>query len=193
MARIKGAALREFVRWYSGRAGIDAVEELLAGLSPGARAAFDLRRSDLGILQTEWYPAGVVHELLDRIVKDLPVAERTSMARESARAIMDATLKGVYRMLFRAMMSPDRYAKNAQTLWSRYYDTGKIQKTAGGPWAHQTIIGGWEAHHPVLCDLHVASAEYIYQAMGCREVQVRRTGCVSEGGPVCSFEVTWRG
>jgi len=30
-----------------------------------------------------------------------------------------------------------------------------------------------------------------YEAMGCRNVRVRRLSCISTGGSECSYSVTW--
>lgn len=153
----------------------------------------DVHRGEPVVLASKWYEAAIIHRLLEALTSGMTPAEQAELARDGARAVMDATLRGVYRLLFRTMMSPSRYATHAQTLWDRYYDTGRMAKRTLGPSAHATEISAWAGHHPLLCDLHVESARYIYAAMGCRDVRVTRTGCVSRGAALCSFEVRWAG
>lgn len=186
-ARVKGAALAEFLRWYvrgHGRARLDA-------LPVAVRTALEIDPSGIGVVASTWYEAADIHALLDSIVAGLSPAERTALTVDGARATMEATLRGLYRLLFRTMMSPESYARRAQMLWDRYYDTGTMTKLAPEPGVHTTEIRDWGGHHAVLCDLHLESARFIYEAMACREVTVRRTGCTSKGAPFCAFEVRW--
>ena len=105
--------------------------------------------------------------------------------------IIDSKVHGVYRWLFQTMMSPERYARKAQKLFSRYYDPGTMAKTPLGDAGHLTIVRDSGGHHPLLCDMLVHTSEYVYTAFGCRNVNAPRTACVSEGAPECRFEITW--
>ena len=186
-ARVKGAALAEFLRWYvgtHGRGRLDALPEQV-------RTALEIDPRAIGVVASNWYAASDIHALLDSLVAGLDPAARASLTVNGARAVMEATLRGFYRLLFRTMMTPERYARRAQMLWDRYYDTGTMTKVARAEGVHATEIRSWAGHHPVLCDLHLESARYIYEAMGCKQVSVRRTGCTSTGAAFCSFEVRW--
>jgi len=186
--QIKGAALAEFLRWYTtvhGHARLQALPEPVL-------EALDLSQRGAVVLASKWYPAPVVHQLLESLVRDLSATERRQLVVDGARAVMEATLRGVYRLLFRTMMSPARYAQHSQKLWDRYYSSGRMTKRLVAPNVHATEIADWPGHHPLLCDLHVESARYIYAAMRCESVDVQRTTCVSIGAPICSFEVRWR-
>jgi hypothetical protein len=97
----------------------------------------------------------------------------------------------VYRVLFETMMSPARYAKNAQKLFSRYYDAGTMTKTALSPTSHRSTVTGWQAHHPFLCELLLYTGVYVYRAMGCKDVKMERTACVGDGASECTFLTTW--
>src|SRR5258706_5720445 len=116
--RIKGAAIREFLLWYAGAYGPDQLPALSARMRPEHRVLFDVKQRHLGVIASEWYPAKALHELLDLITQGMSPAEREKLAREGAQATIQATLRGVYRLLFETMMSPERYARNAQKLVS---------------------------------------------------------------------------
>jgi len=117
--------------------------------------------------------------------------ERQSFAREAAKATMDQNMKGVYRLLFEALMTPERYAKRAQQLFDRFYDAGTITKEVVARNVHLTRIQGWTSHHPVLCDVMLYTGEYVYPFLGCRHVVVRRFECISRGDRICKYEVRW--
>jgi hypothetical protein len=154
------------------------------------RVHFDLADPALGVLASSWYPAPAIHALLDGFLAD-HASDRQALAREGARATIDATLTGVYRWLFETMMTPDRYGRNAQKLFSRYYEPGTMTKAPLGERGHLSIVRDWPGHHRLLCDMLVHTAEYVYAALGCRDVRSPRTACVSDGAPECRFEITW--
>jgi hypothetical protein len=187
---LKGAGIVPFLRWYCGHFGEEQLRRAASALPAADRAHFDLRDGLLGVLASSWYPAPVVHALLDRLQLEHP-GQRELLAREGARAVIDTTLRGVYRWLFETMMTPERYGRNAQKLFSRYNDTGVMTKEPLPPAGHLSRVRDWSGHHPLLCDMLLHTADYVYSALGCREVKVRRVTCVSEGAPECRFDITW--
>jgi hypothetical protein len=191
VGQIKGAPIVEFLRWYTSAYGRDALVGLLAGIELSPRVSLNLSYEHFGLLSSDWYPARAFHEVLDRVVARTPPERVAWLARESARAVIATTLKGIYRVLFSFMMSPARYAQNAQQLFGRYYRPGTFLKLPLGSRGHRTVIRDWPGHHPLLCEMIVYTGEYVYEAMGCRDVEMRRTGCISDGASECSFETTW--
>ena len=190
-AHIKGVGIRQFVSWYVAKWGEPRLLEYVASLPPHAQSAFDPSKPLLGIIASEWYPAPAFHALIDLMLEQYPPEQRRSFAREAARATIDTTLKGIYRFLFETNMTPDRYLRRAQQLFSRFYDTGIIEKTKIGQNTHRSVITGWTSHHPVLCDLLLYMGEYVYPALGCRNVTARRISCVSTGDADCSYDISW--
>jgi hypothetical protein len=191
-ARIKGAAVREFLRWYLEKLGPAAFAAARSKMPASLRTHFDLDGELLGVVSSVWYPAPAVHALLDVLLAGVSASERTRLAREGARAVLRVTLSGIYAGVFRLMMTPDRYARYSQRLWERFYDTGTMTKEVLSPRHHRTVISDWGAHHPFICELHTWSSEHIYTAMGCRNAVVERLGCVAEGADACSFDIRWR-
>lgn len=189
VAHIKGAAVLPLLDWYERRFGSARLAALVRGL--GAGTPFEPREPQFGVLASAWYEAGPIHALLEAMFADLAPEERPSFAREGGRAIIEATLTGVYRWLFQAMMTPERYARNAQRLFGRFYDGGVLQKEILGPRHQRTHVTAWRAHHRIICDFFAASNEYTYSAMGCRGVVVVRTACIDDGAAECTFETTW--
>lgn len=192
LGRVKGAALREFLRYLHGTLPDGELERRLQALDEETRSALDISKSRVGVLASSWYPASAIHTLLDQAFALDANVDYTRDIQAGAAAVMTATLHGIYKVLFRTMMSPARYAKHAQKLWSRYYDRGQVTKIEAGPTAQRTEIRDWTSHHRVLCDLNYAAARHIYEAMGCHDVEARRIACVSHGDDHCGFEITWR-
>jgi hypothetical protein len=190
--RIKGAGIRPFLVWYAARYGAGRLLAAAAAIPPAQRAGLDLDDPCLGVLASSWYPAASIHALLDELLAGVPADQHAELAREGARAIIDSTLKGVYRLLFQTMMTPERYARNAQALFARFYDTGTMEKTPLAPAGHLSRVRDWSSHHPMLCEFIGHTAEYVYAALGCRDVKVRRSACVALGGEECRFEITWK-
>lgn len=143
------------------------------------------------MLASQWFPARAIHALLDRMMAEHTPDERQRFARDGAKAIIEHTLTGVYRWLFQLMMTPDRYGRSAQRLFSRYYEPGTMTKTALGEAGHLSIVRDWAGHHPLLCDFLIHTAQYVYTELGCKNVVVRRTACRATGEDHCRFEITW--
>jgi hypothetical protein len=190
-ARIKGSHMRPFLAWYTSQGGQERTGRLVDGVPEQYRSLFDPLRPDLGILDSSWYPAEPIHALLDGILEGVSAGDRTSFAREGARVAMEATLRGVYRFLFEMMMTPDRYLKKAQVLFSRYNEPGTVTKTEIAPRTHLSVIRDWTGHHPYICELMFYASIAIYENMGCRNVVGRRIACVSEGAAECRYTIEW--
>lgn len=190
-AHVKGSGVLPILEYYAAQQGRARLLRLLGELPPDMARLFDLQDEHLGVLVSLWYPAPVVHRLLERMTANATREESTAFIRGASEAVVGATLNGVYRFLFQLMMSPERYVRNVQKLFGRFFDDGVVVKEARGPNAHRTTIRDWHGHHPLLCECFVFSSTYIYTSFGCRDVQSRRTTCVSEGAPVCTFEHSW--
>jgi hypothetical protein len=52
-------------------------------------------------------------------------------------------------------------------------------------------IHNWSGHHPFVCDMNIAAATAIYQAMGQKRVSTQRVACIAEGGPLCRYITSW--
>jgi hypothetical protein len=190
--KVKGVAIREFVWWYGQKHGQERLSRAVTHMRAAERSLLVAGDAHLGVISSDWYAAATVHALLDALTLGASEAERQELAREGAQAAIQATLRGVYRLLFQAMMSPDRYARDAQKLFSRYYNTGLMEKTATSPTSHRSVVREWTSHHPLLCDFILYTGIYVYGAMGCRDVALKKTACVSRGDRECVFTVDWK-
>jgi hypothetical protein len=189
--RIKGSGVQPFLAWYAATWGEGRLARHATWIPTEYHSYVHVNEPLLGVLPSAWYPAPAIHAILDAVEVDHSPEERATIVRDGARAIIDATLTGVYRWLFQTMMTPDRYARNSGRLFSRYYEPGVMTKTKLGATGHLTTVDGWGAHHPILCEFLVHTAAYVYGQLGCRDLNVRRTACVRNGDADCRFEVTW--
>ena len=192
-ASIKGVAVREFVRWYAEEVGAKHFRACVESMPKDVRQQLDEHAPALGLVSSKWYPAKIIFALMDAIEAQIPAEELPSFAMRGAAAVMDVTLSGVYRILFRMMATPERYAKYGQKLWLTYYDSGSfiIVPEPGGNGATCTI-SRWKAHHPLICAINRGASIAIYRAMGCREVGCVRESCVSDGATACRFVTRWK-
>jgi hypothetical protein len=184
-------AAREFVRWYHNVYGDEAVQALAAAAPEDFRPLIDPRAPNLGLISSEWYPAHGIHAVLDKMLEGRSQRERAELAEKGAEAVIHETLHGVYKVFFEMMVSPERYLKNAQKLFSRFFDEGQVEKSATGATEHTSVIRGWSAHHPLLCQFLRHVSEYVYSAMGCKDVKVDKLRCVSDGDGDCAYRVRW--
>lgn len=187
----QGNAFREFLLWYEQDRGQGALLAAFDRLEPALRSELDRDRPALGVLPSVWYPAAVVHPLLDAVTEGAPPAELDRLVREGARHTIDQMMRGVQRIAFSLLVSPARYPRIINTLWRLNYDSGQVRVLVHGPRKHESIVTGWQAHHRLACRLGHASKERMYQVMGCRSVHVRQTACIADGAADCRSVVTW--
>lgn len=187
---IKGAALRPFVKYYADRYGRARAATVVARIDPGL-AYFDMLDASFGMIATSWYPVSMIRRLVDGLLEGISDEERLELTKGGARAVMQATVHGVYKFLFETMMSPDRYARKAQALFSRYHDSGVMTKEPF-PGGHRSTITDWSGHHRFFCDLIIYTGFFVYEAMGLKDVDHKRTACVDDGAPACTFVATWK-
>jgi hypothetical protein len=190
-ARIKGVAFREFLRFCGDRLGRERITTVLQRIETPEVPAFDPTQPYMGVLPSTWYPAPLIHTLLNRITDGMSPAQRSELASSGATAIMDATLRGIYARLVALFVTPEIYAKHAPKLWQSYYDHGDFLVTIHEGRRAECIIGGWTAHHPLLCEMNVTAANRIYEAMRLAGVETVRESCVGAGGQTCRFVTRW--
>jgi len=84
-------------------------------------------------------------------------------------------------------------------MWKQLHSTGEREVTIfeepgpNGERRAESIVRDWPGHHPVLCTVTIETMCAIFETMGCREVEWRRTKCISkDGGRACVTERTWR-
>jgi hypothetical protein len=193
LGRIKGAAFREFIAYYRTKYGVSALIAAVEAMPAAHRGELDVNDLTLGVLTSDWYPAEQVHALLDEVMRGKSEAAIRELEDGASGAIMRSTLRGLYRVLFEWMATPERYARYAPKLWGTYYDSGEVavellsdRRTA------VAIVRNWRSHHPLICGLNRGAALEIYAAMGCRDVTSECTQCVSRGDPHCRFVTRWR-
>ena len=78
-ARIKGVALHGFFKWYA-QEQPERLNAIITGLAPSQRALLDLDRAQYGVLPNVWYPAPLVHAVIDGILDGVSDEERKRLA-----------------------------------------------------------------------------------------------------------------
>jgi hypothetical protein len=191
--RIKGAAFREFIAYYGATYGMAALVAAVEAMPAALRRELEPSDPTLGVLTSDWYPAEQVHALLDEIARGKSEAAIHELTVGASAAIMRSTLRGLYRVLFEWMATPERYARYGPKLWSTYYDSGEVTiELQPDGLSALAFIRNWRSHHPLICELNRGAGVEIYAAMGCREVTNERAQCVSRGDPHCRFITRWR-
>jgi hypothetical protein len=186
--------LREFVLFCEQHDDRARLKRALAALREAYPQDVDPERPGGGFLASRWYPAELVHVLVDEVIAGRSEREQDELATRAASVVMGRTLRGVYKFLFSTFASPDLYSRHVQKLWSLHYDNGAVQLengSAGQLRYAQSRIVRWISHHPFICKLNGAAAVPIYEAMGCRDVTCERNACVSRSGDHCSWRTFW--
>jgi len=191
-SRAKGVAFKELLIWMDRRLGREKLLQALAHLPPECKGIIWPEADNFGILPSSWYPLPCVHRLLDGLTASMTRQARFNLAQDAARVVMDITLRGIYKAVVRAFVSPTLYAKFATKLWQSYYDSGDFKvNIAEDGYSADCTIGNWSGHHSFVCDMNIAAATAIYQAMGQKAVSTERVACIGEGESLCRYITIW--
>lgn len=192
LGKIKGNAFREFLVWFEERSGHAALARAFA-LLPGPLASeLDPSRPVLGVLPSNWYSIEIVHSLLDSLTADFSASDLERFTHEAAQVTIARMMRGLQRAAFSLLISPRRYPKVINLLWGMNYDSGRVQVVEQTATCHEGVVSDWTGHHPLICQINHLAKVHMYEAMGCRDVTVQLTRCVSKGDPDCRSVVRWR-
>jgi hypothetical protein len=189
MPCIRGAAIAGYVRWYAQRFGQPRLSSELSKLSEHTRERLDLQGSHT-MFDSKWYLASDVHALVDAVFGGFE--ERREVVEHGAREAARYTLGSVNRALLRLFVTPTLYVKLGPRMWEKYYNHGTIEHTLDKPGRLTTRIRGWHAHHPLICDVCMPTAAFIFQTMGLQNVRIERPACVARGNSECVYVLRWQ-
>ncbi len=190
-ALIKGGPIRELLLWYEGRYGREYVPAVIARLSPAHALSVSEDKLTLGLVPSVWYPAPIVHAILDALAERHTTEELYEIVCESNDFVVRRMSKGLYQFLFRMVGSPELYAKHIQRAWNMLHSTGRREIVLSDGVAESTI-DDWAGHHPWLCEVASETMRAVFEAMGCRDVRLERVACVSKGDPKCKSLLHYR-
>ncbi len=187
----KGTALTTFLEWYVTETGPKLLKNALELLPEQYRSSVDPGHRSLGLLSATWYPAPMVHALLDALFGHYTPVQRQTLADRAGRHVIERLITGVYAGLFRAMASPALYAKYSPKLWSSYYRLGRLEAHVVDAGETRVRISDWPGHHELVCLINTAAAVTIFQRMGCLQVEAMRASCAAQGARCCEIVVRY--
>ena len=191
LGNIRGAALDDFLAWYARERDAERLRSAVSSLPPLLVQSVRWTDGVPRLVPFAWYPCELVHGIIDQLTVGLSEWERQRLSREAAEYVMETTLKGVYRAIFKAIVSPTLMARFSMRLWQLYYDTGESRVTIESPTQHRSSVSSWRGHHPFLCDVNRFSTQWLYRQLGCEQVVVKQLECVDKGASQCTTLATW--
>jgi hypothetical protein len=188
---MKGATIREFLLWYEAKLGREALLDLLADVPPSGLSLISPAMPALGILSSSWYPMSLTHPMLTRAA-DRCGREGREFAMEANREVVPKMIRGVYRIMFLAVASPELYARHIGRMWRHLHSTGDRTMTIRAPGEALSIVENWAGHHPMACWVAIYTMAFVFEAMGYREWSVERLTCVAHGAGRCETVLLYR-
>jgi hypothetical protein len=189
--RVKGAAIREFLLWYDEQYGHEATLRLAEAIPPSYEGLISPSEPALGVLGASWYPSALVAPMLDSLAATTKDGGR-QFALEANRAVVPRMIRGVYRVLFDVVATPERYAQHVGRLWRRLHTTGDRRMRIVAPGEAFSTVESWPGHHPLLCWITIYTMAFLFEAMGYTQWSVDRIACVSDGAARCATTLRYR-
>jgi hypothetical protein len=189
--RTKGMAWAEMVRVYAGLHGRDKLLAALATMPKEWREGLDERHPTLGILDGSWYLEEQRNAFFTALTRDMTLHQKQALSRSFSKAVMERSLRGLHKMIFTIMATPERFVKHAQSLWDQHHDTGKLRMRQLSKTSVEAAVLEWPTHGQFACMTNHYSCMVTLEAMGCGDLTERRR-CIDEGGPECVGVYYWR-
>jgi hypothetical protein len=192
LGNIRGAAVDEFLAWYARERDAHRLASAVRALPRelAERVRWDATGAPR-LIPFAWYPCELVHGIFDGLLDGLDAPARERLSRDTADHVMDATLHGVYKAMFKAAVTPALLAKISPRLWRLYYDTGDSTIEIEADNVHRSILSGWQGHHPFLCDINRFSGDWIYRQLKCQRVRSEQVACTARGDASCVVVTSW--
>ncbi|MCA9609744.1 MAG: hypothetical protein KC619_29300 [Myxococcales bacterium] len=190
--RVKGSALAYWLTWYAQHRDPAELGAIAARIPPEERGEIDPTSPTLGVISTAWYPAHAVGRILDGVTEGMSAKERAQLIEESTAAGVEQGIRGIFKLAFELLATPERYAKHIQRFWDQLHDTGTRRVEIVGPGEAISIIEDWPGHHPLLCTVTMETMAAVFRRMGLEDVEVMRVECVGAHDPRCKAIVRWR-
>lgn len=183
MQQVKGSVLKSRLAFVAQHGGTDAVERVLATLSPADRLA--LRN----LVAIQWCPFDLGRRLDDAIVAVLGGGRAQFFERLGA-ASADANLGGVHKA-FLTPGDPHAFLAKAPQIYKLYYDTGQRDYKALGPTAAELTTRDAETFSAPDCLTVIGWHRRALEMCGATNVRIVEEECRARGGAVCRYRVSW--
>lgn len=185
---IKGVGIAAVLHAYSHKRDPERLREVLEAMTPEQLGDLKPGVPGAGVVPSKWYPSAFVHALFDGLCQGLTDDEVQLLAEQLEGAVMDATLHGAYKLFFRLVFTPERYAHYSQPLWTRFYSSGRLESRVDGDIVTSRIVN-WRGYHSFLCRMNREAARIIYMAMGRHVISTATTECRAAGDAACGFRL----
>lgn len=194
-AMLKGGAIREFFAWYEAKFGIENVRAMARRVEPAElRALLDPDDPIVHFLPSSWYPARLVHAMLDVAMEGRTELEIERLARDATRHVVRHGMNSAYRLLLSKLGSPQIYARMIPRMWRQLHDSGDRSVELAEEGRATSKIANWAGHHRHLCMLSTTLMCAVFEQMGKKNVKWSCVHCIGRnagGGNECVYEVTW--
>jgi hypothetical protein len=191
VGRTKGMGWTDQIRCYERIYGRDKLLAAVRAMPERWRHGLNEDHPVLGVLEGSWYPELQRYAFFDAILHDLLPLQQQHLAKVMAKEVMDRSLRGLHRMVFAVIATPERFAKHAQSLWSMHHDSGRLEVRMPSPASLEAVVLDSPVHHPFACMLNHYACVVTLEAMGCKDVTERRICAYHERG-VCTGMYYWR-
>jgi len=188
--RTKGMAWAEQMRVYERLHGRDKLVRAIAAMPERWRKGLNPAHPTMGVLDASWYLEEQRNAFFDALLVDLGLLQQQTLARAMAKAVMDRSLRGLHRMIFAIMATPERFVKHAQSLWDVHHDTGRLRMKLLSPNSMEAAVLEWPTHHPFACMINHYACMATLETMGCKEMTERQV-CDPAAGE-CVGVYYWR-
>jgi len=185
--RCKGSILVHLRAYAESTYGKDAWTDMLVASKPEDRAVLE------GIvIAGGWYPVGLWNRALGALLAGQSAAVDAEM-RKVASYIADRDLNTVYKMVLR-LGSPEFLLRRTDSLWSRYFDSGKFTHQELGPKKFKLLLDAAktvDSPDRLTCGPGVCA----WIEMGMKntgvEGRVQHVECRFDNGQRCEYLATW--
>lgn len=144
------------------------------------------------IHEPAWYPEEDLLGLMRgvaRLLEGAGLQVYEEMGRQTARAHLEG--EGVYKHLL-ADGDPVALARRGLALWGSLHDTGRFRLELEGPGRARIELSEFGFPSTELCRVTTGYMGEVFRLSGLEGAEVKKSGCVVTGEPLCTWDCRWR-
>lgn len=192
---IRGAAVGSTLDYVAREFGESSLDWAIGELSSAYRDGLDLDLL-LGDApdETVVVPVRLLVDLMHR-VGERYMADAGGPAELAERVGVFAAYDAhpILRRVVINLASPHALVQRAASLWSHYYNCGRLTATETGEKSVRLVVDGFHAAHPLWCRRLTGYYREALRRSSGRQARMVETRCVTRGADACEWNGDWSG
>lgn len=183
MAKVKGVVILNTREFAIASGGDDAWKRVVARLSPADSEVM------AAVIPVGWYDIGL-YDRVNRALAETLGGPPEQVMEACGRFAAERDLRTIHRLFLR-LANPAYVIERSAGFWSRFQDSGTWSVVREAPNRVHATLHDWGSSDELTCVRLGAYMFRLFQLVGAKNGEMRRTACRARGDAACVFDAHW--